>query len=450
MKRPVRFIALLFLLACGLTSKASYYDFTDETDLDYEKFVDLVEYQSLNSIEDTLGALKEAYPLYFQHYILMYKSRSLQDGSPMSPRAILFDRSSKFVFSFNGDPSQRGYSRIEIMQFRDETARFEFREVIFEEGKPPSFSEANPRKCMVCHQSSQRVSPDPRPNWEPYNTWPGAYGSLSGDLDVGNHDRSEMKKRGAHPSVVVDAELEQERSDRFFEEVQPEHPRYKYLSAESFDEHMTTKFTQFTGNLNARRITRLIVDEMPDVYSYLQMPYLALLRCGKLAVGETHLRWSINELNRMNIQVPRLSSRQPKSKHDLRLKAIANLHRKDWEYTEKELEEELKRVTERNDKLFRNSPTVEISDGLVALFEPLGISTADWSMDFQTQGSLAFRERFGMPSNTRQTLRDGFIVWKGREALNPEKMNCDEISDRATSDMERFRQTELYTQLLEA
>ncbi|NQZ01143.1 MAG: hypothetical protein HRT45_10810 [Bdellovibrionales bacterium] len=220
------------------------------------------------------------------------------------------------------------------------------------------------------------------------------------------------------------------------------------MSAESYDPHMTTKFTQFTANLNARRIARIVTESMPEVYRYLEKPFLVLLRCGKLALGESYLKWTVEQLREMDIDVPRLSARKPKSKHDLRLLAIANLHRKGWEYTEQELADELKLVTERNDKIFRNSPTVDMSDGLVALFESLGISTSDWSMDFQTYGSFAFRERFGVPSNTRNTLREGLIVLKGRDAIFPGKKSCDELADESAAAIERFRQSDVFAELI--
>jgi hypothetical protein len=449
MKGSVKLGIFGLLISMSQLAFASYYDFTDETDLNYEKFVDLVEEHQLQTVESTLASLKTYYPGHFETYILMYKSRSLQESSFMAPRAILFDRSAKFVFSFNGDPAHRGYNRIEIMQYRDETARFEFREVIFQQGQPPQFSEANPRKCMVCHQATNRKNIDPRPNWEPYNTWPGAYGSLNGNLDLSTHDRNQMKQRGAHPSVVEDAELEQEKASQFFQQVQPSHSRYQFLDAQKFDPHMTTEFTQFTGNLNARRISRIVTDTMPEVYQFLRRPFLVLLKCRKLAVGEDYLRWTVEELTRQGIDIPRLSMRKPKTSHELRQLAIANLHRRGgWEYTDQELEAELKIVTERNDRIFRNSPTVEVSDGLTALFEPLGISTSDWSMDFQTYGTLAFRERFGVPSNTRQTLREGFVAWKGREALNPANLNCDEMAQLASEDTQRFKQSAVYGELI--
>ncbi len=61
-----------------------------------------------------------------------------------------------------------------MVQFRDFTKEFEFHRVQFPhevgENGDVNFSETNPATCITCHTKK------PRPNWERYDEWPGAYG----------------------------------------------------------------------------------------------------------------------------------------------------------------------------------------------------------------------------------------------------------------------------------
>jgi hypothetical protein len=48
--------------------------------------------------------------------MLMRRSASIQDASDAHPRAIVFGDDARFIFTFNGEPSQRGYDAVEILQ----------------------------------------------------------------------------------------------------------------------------------------------------------------------------------------------------------------------------------------------------------------------------------------------------------------------------------------------
>jgi hypothetical protein len=75
---------------------------------------------------------------------------------------------------------------LEVVEWQEASKSFEFHEIEFPEGRNGAvkISSPNPHKCMGCH-----MGPDPRPNWESYFHWPGAYGGnddqLSGDLIEG-------------------------------------------------------------------------------------------------------------------------------------------------------------------------------------------------------------------------------------------------------------------------
>lgn len=125
----------------------------------------------------TIESLLERFPVtYLTNYTLMHSSRSLQSATPEAPRAILYGDDAKFIASFNGDRSHPGNRDLEIIQFRDETKSFEFRTIRFPEdpgsAEKATISEANPQLCMNCHRQT-----NPRPIWDGYFLWPGAYGA---------------------------------------------------------------------------------------------------------------------------------------------------------------------------------------------------------------------------------------------------------------------------------
>jgi hypothetical protein len=104
------------------------------------------------------------------NYVLAFASRSLQEASPVAPRAILYGTDARFILSFNGDAGQRGYDAIETMQFDDRSNSFHFREISFVAGRGARMSEDNPARCTVCHGTPAR------PIWDTPPNWPGVYG----------------------------------------------------------------------------------------------------------------------------------------------------------------------------------------------------------------------------------------------------------------------------------
>ena len=149
----------------------------DEMSID--RLLQIVASKNLRTVESVIAEL----PLKMKDsdYVLMYRSRSLQEATFAAPRAILYSESGRFVVTFNGgDPNLSGHDTLETIQYRDDSRTFEFREISFADGKKPAVSVLNPQKCLACHQSRHRQDIDPRPNWEPYFIWPGAYGSFDG------------------------------------------------------------------------------------------------------------------------------------------------------------------------------------------------------------------------------------------------------------------------------
>lgn len=160
------------------------------TDPSFSDIKELIVTQKMTSIADVIAALKARYPAYLDHHTLAYASRSLQNSSFTNPRALVFGSTAKTIIAFNGDPQQRGYSKLEIMSFQpnDKNKKYAFREITFlkepgasvdldpEEIESRSadivISKPNPIKCLDCHGSE-----NPRPIWGQYARWPGFYGS---------------------------------------------------------------------------------------------------------------------------------------------------------------------------------------------------------------------------------------------------------------------------------
>jgi hypothetical protein len=173
--------------------------------MDYTSFAALIRERGVRSVEDALALLPAELRL---HYTLVYQTRSIQQASLQSPRAILFGTDAKLIVSFNGSPEQSNYDKLEILSFDDASETFALHSIAFD-GGPPTFSEANPAVCTACHRSA------PQPIWKDYGTpndpsghgqWPGTYGP--------SHD---LVPKELRPALLA------------FWAAAPGHPRYRHL-----------------------------------------------------------------------------------------------------------------------------------------------------------------------------------------------------------------------------
>jgi hypothetical protein len=171
----------------------------------------LIESRGINSVEELIEALPADLRT---HYTLVFEARGLQGASLANPRAILFGSDAQFIVTFNGDPTERGNSTVETMEFDPRNNNFQFREVQFpaNRGGPVLISEANPARCVACHGQPAR------PVWDTPPAWPGVYG----------------ERYGAGLSA------EESRGMREFLSLQPDHARYRNLiGAAAFAERDT-------------------------------------------------------------------------------------------------------------------------------------------------------------------------------------------------------------------
>jgi hypothetical protein len=126
----------------------------------------------LRSPEELLAWLPEVFKTQF---VLMEESRSRHRASPAKPRLIMFndwisgDKDNGIAIAMSTDPDDPNFNDVELIEFDRNTSAYEFRDLVFTDGRA-AMSEKNPALCQTCHQASLR------PNWEPYNHWPGALG----------------------------------------------------------------------------------------------------------------------------------------------------------------------------------------------------------------------------------------------------------------------------------
>lgn len=330
------------------------YGYAPMVSLDLPKLIQLVESGSVNSVEQLLGVLKEKYPEFLKRYVLMYDSRSLQESSFEYPRVLMSDSSGRLIMSFNGHPTQRGYERLEVLGFDDQTHRFELRDIDFS-GPRPVVSQANPKQCLQCHQSLRRMDVDPRPNWEPYDTWPGAYGSQNGQFPL--PDAVAKKIPEDMKNQVLREEVMLERLER---QIKPSHSRYSYLAPYNLEE--PKKLTQKLAYLNAQRVMRMIETHFSELFALVDEAIFY------------SVRWRDPEPTRLGLKVYAESFKGVLD--DTQIQRQANLHEKSH---------------------------ASLMGQFQLYFENMfGLHIDDWSMDFLTEGRFAFKERLGVPGNLEE------------------------------------------------
>lgn len=150
--------------------------------------LDWVETQSsppVRSVEALIEKLPRAYRSYF---VLQYESHSNHQADPLHPRIIFFGPDAKLLVGVSGLVSDPFYNTIEMIEYEPQSASFSFYSIHFDsQGQKPQV-ERNPKDCQRCH------GPDPKPNWESYNLWPGAYGSVHDQILAGTEEHQWFQK----------------------------------------------------------------------------------------------------------------------------------------------------------------------------------------------------------------------------------------------------------------
>jgi hypothetical protein len=162
--------------------------------------------------EKMLESLETSYPSFFDAPALNIHSNSFHAASPESPRVLSSSQNGKLVMTFNGDPSQRGYDRFELMEYDDDAGEFHFHEILFDsQGKAQL--RKDPQECITCHSTRPPDAHFNRPIWDEYPNWPRF-----------------MDNHGVHDRRDQEGALKQ-LSDSYikFREKAATHPRYRFL-----------------------------------------------------------------------------------------------------------------------------------------------------------------------------------------------------------------------------
>lgn len=275
------FYGLFLNLSLALLVSVCGAVFADNDTVTYESVKELIQTKHITKIEDLLPLLPEDFRGSFT---LMRKSQSAQGATAENPRVILYGKDAKCVLAFNGSSDQIGFNNLEIAQYNEETKTFDFNRIQFpaahEKHQKVVFDESG-TQCIGCHRG--------RPNWESYDIWPGAYGSID---DV----------------IVKDSE--EDKSLKSFASKMAAHPRYKYLIPEnqSFvneragaafysygkdfvhipitDKYKLSTFPNFRlsfmlNRLNYERIADLL-KKTPNFEAYQYLIYGSLIACDKI------------------------------------------------------------------------------------------------------------------------------------------------------------------------
>ena len=225
--------------------------------LDFQTLSKLIVDSKSQTVGQALYLTSNRYGTYMKFHTLMYDSRSLQGGSFEEPRAIVFGPTADFIFTFNGNPHQRGGATIETAEYNSETKQLQFREILFKKENVEEsdilkeeeielqtenvrISKANPGKCTLCHTTHAI------PIFDTYFLWPGAYGSnddiltqsliptegynSGGDFNnSNNHFFNNIKIQSQGRTIKMRGpDIEAEKYLNFLNS-KPGHQRYQYL-----------------------------------------------------------------------------------------------------------------------------------------------------------------------------------------------------------------------------
>ena len=137
---------------------------------DFSSLQSIISKENTTSVEALLPLLP---PSLLEHYALMFSSRSLQEASPENPRVILYGTDARFLVTFNGAASQKGFRTLETMEFDPKLGSYTLREITFPAPgthEAVQYSAENPAKCILCHGKPAHAI------WDSPPLWPGAYG----------------------------------------------------------------------------------------------------------------------------------------------------------------------------------------------------------------------------------------------------------------------------------
>jgi hypothetical protein len=345
----------------------------------------------IQSVEELLPLLSEA---HLSHYVLMHHSRSLQGATANAPRAILYGKDAKLIIAVTGattgvsigDPHKTRSNHLEILVFRDATQRFEARDVEFPKAREGvqsvQFSAANPPVCLGCHRT------DPRPNWETYPLWPGAFGGEDDSVF-----RSEQSGKELHS--------QDEKAFQRFLRNGKKKGLYQFLSDLPAAALPNTEFGSLAQSLNLKRIARKLA-EAPELSKYRYM-LLGAVSC-----------FYSDHFNLLEQYLSLQAQASFKFKHSDLEESTGRTNRFDFSNRVQDLRKMYSRAPEdpRVQELFENT-AFQVSDSLVAslrwIVENQGIATNDWGMQLYSP-SYDFENGYIGVADLRGVLGKALLV----------------------------------------
>ncbi len=168
------FFCVVSIVACTVAANGE--EVQDDSEDSCVRFSSFIAEKEVNSIDELLEAMSRSveWSEFLKSYTFVFRSKSLQQATPTNPRAVVYGKDAKLIFTFLGRPDKNGRDTLEVSCWRPQKNAFEYFELASNGKILTSLTpqNANPRSCLRCHGS------DPRPNWDAYNFWPGTYGSL--------------------------------------------------------------------------------------------------------------------------------------------------------------------------------------------------------------------------------------------------------------------------------
>ncbi|NQZ18210.1 MAG: hypothetical protein HRT44_02980 [Bdellovibrionales bacterium] len=140
-----------------------------------------------------MSSVEELLPLLPQqlrdNFTFVFESRSpFKDSiNHEYPRVVMFSKDTRFILTFTGQPGKPGYDIIEMIDFKDKTASFEF--YAYDLKLPNRYNkDLTSQSCQECHGK------DSRPINDSYPLWVGFYGAVLDSFP--NVESSQKEKAG--------------------------------------------------------------------------------------------------------------------------------------------------------------------------------------------------------------------------------------------------------------
>lgn len=283
------------------------------------------------------------------NWLLKYKSLSVQQGTEDYPRIIINSPDGKTLLAISANPKDPNFQLLEMIEWDENQETFVPTEIVFKDDNNTFDSAeftASPAHCSTCHANSSTDIYSFRPNFSSYNFWPFFIGSSSRNyqdviscLDPSADKKSNSELIQRWKSGEISPELcTQEEAKIFLNWVQnsSRKGRYKFLptNENKFQNKELRKFGPHnlfvadinednviikvlngatTGNpmkienvpqdsmrrlpslnqalapLNAKRISREIVDRLEIDYRGLEIPFMAIAsKCVKSCDAPTN------------------------------------------------------------------------------------------------------------------------------------------------------------------